>query len=120
VTQEVKDEYIRQTASRTRRPGGRLPPVDASRFEWPDVLPAFLPRALAVLDDGMVLIQRTVGGGDLPAVDVISAGDKTPRPLRFPRGTRLVGAGARAVYFAREGDDGLQYLQVYHVSQFRF
>ena len=87
------------------------PPRFVEPAEWPEVLPAFLDRAVSFAPDGMLWIQRAVSAGSPPTVDVIDEAGKLAFRVVLPKDSKLVGFGRSSVYLVRVDEDDLQYLQ---------
>jgi hypothetical protein len=66
-----------------------------------------------VAPDGTLWVQR-YGAADAPLVyDVFDAAGRLTRQVTLPKGARLVGFGARAMYVATTTDDELETLARY-------
>lgn len=128
VTDADKKEIERQRAggvsmvmTRTEGPGGGsaqarpgratdLPPIT----DWPEYKPPFVANAAVVAPDGNLWVRRTRPAGDnAPFYDVFNGKGQLVGHVRLPKGTRLVGFGAKSAYLVRTDADDLQYLQKY-------
>ena len=91
------------------------PPRFSEPAEWPEVLPAFLDRAVSFAPDGMLWIQRAVAADSPPKVDVIDETGELAFRIVLPKQSKLVGFGTNSVYLVRVDEDDLQYLQRYRL-----
>jgi hypothetical protein len=112
-------ESMRGSASRSSMTvNGRtvaLPPVPEPTA-WPETKPPFAAGALAITPAGEVWVLRSRSARDpVPSMDVFDARARRVGRVVLPKGTRLVGFGARSAWLVRTDDDGLQYLQRYAI-----
>lgn len=82
--------------------------------QWPERLPAFLPRAVNFASDGTLWVHRTTADATAPPTyDLIGPAGTVLSRLELPARTRLVGFGNGTVYVVRIDEDDLEYLQRY-------
>ena len=107
------------SGARTPPPGAMPAPrglMDAADVVWPARMPAFLGSAAKVADDGRLWVLRVGAASDnTPDYDVFDERGQRVERVALPKGTRLMGFGAGAVYLVRTDADDLQYLQRYQV-----
>ncbi len=80
---------------------------------WPDVLPAFLDKAISFAPDGDLWVQRAVAAAKPPLFDVIDRTGRVTKQVELPMRTRLVGFGARSIYLVRIDENDLETLERY-------
>jgi hypothetical protein len=91
---------------------GREPADPASRDDWPEFLPPFLPGAVVAAADGRAWIRRApepgVGAGTYDIVD--RTGLRVSR-VTVDAATQVIAVAGLAAYVVVTDDDGLQFLQ---------
>jgi hypothetical protein len=118
VTKADKDlrreqwRIITSFRSLSAAPPPPLPPYEEPPA-WPRYLSAFQNEALTFAPDGLLWVERMVGAGSPPLVDVIDRAGRLTARVTLPKNTRLIGFGNGTVYLVRTDDDDLEYLQRY-------
>jgi hypothetical protein len=94
---------------------GKMPKIDfdiQEPAEWPKQRPPFFGSAAA--PNGTLWVSRTMPGlSDIQEYDVLDAGGKLVKRVRFPEKVTLLGFGKGVMYALRKDEDDLRYLQKY-------
>jgi hypothetical protein len=91
-------------------------PLPPEPDEWPETKPAFAINAMSIAPNGEVWLLRSRPAADeIPTMDVFNAQARLVGRVTLPKGTRLIGFGARSAYLIRTDEDGLQYLSRYAI-----
>ena len=95
---------------------GQAPTPPALSGEWPEVMPPFTMQAAKARPNGQIWVLRTQKPGVARQLyDVFDNMGRVIGQVLLPPSTSLIGFGRGAVYLVRSDDDGLQYLQRYHL-----
>jgi hypothetical protein len=109
-----KRDVLRRLASQS----GTEPADPASRDDWPERMPPFLPGALIPAASGDLWIRRTpVAGRAENVFDVVNRRGALTARLTLPESERVVGVSRSAVYVVLTDADGIQLLRRYYLSR---
>jgi hypothetical protein len=113
-TDADKRDVLRRLATQS----GTEPADPASRDDWPERMPPFLPGALIPAASGDLWIRRTpVAGRAENVFDVVNRRGALTGRLTLPAAERLVAVSRSAAYTMVTDDDGIQRLRRYPVPR---
>lgn len=91
---------------------GREPADPASRDDWTEFLPPFLPGSVVAAADGRAWIRRSPEPGSREGVyDIVDREGRRVSRVTVDAMARVVAVAGRAAYVVVTDDDGLQFLQ---------
>jgi hypothetical protein len=91
---------------------GREPADPASRDDWPELLPPFLPGAVVAAADGRAWIRRAPEPGIRETVyDIVDREGRRVSRVTVGSATQVIAVAGLAAYVVMTDDDGLQFLQ---------
>lgn len=113
-TDADKRDVLRRLAAQS----GTEPADPASRDDWPEHMPPFLPGALVPAASGDLWIRRTpVAGRGENVFDVVNRRGALSGRLTLPEAERIVAISRSAAYTVLTDDDGIQRLRRYAIPR---
>jgi hypothetical protein len=92
---------------------------DIARYEWPDVKPAFTPRAVTVSPAGHAWVRRSRPAGEPTLFDIFDSEGIRLAQVALPPDRQLVGFGDDAVFLVRSDELEFAWLEVYELPMER-